>query len=298
MEQPFPNELQVDLIDFRMRYDKTNGPSLLNMSKNHYHKSYEIYYLISGESYYFIKDTTFHIKAGDIVLVNSNDLHRTSLVNNDIRERILVCLNENFINSITSSYSDVDLFSCFKNGIPVLRLNAINSKAVQAHLYKMFNFYTNIINKVRKLDELYLKVMSVELLIMLNKLCDSAQPKFFEHSSILPQKISDVVIFVNNNYMNEITLDSISSHFNINKYYFVKLFKETIGLTFIDYLNIIRLKESQRILLKTNFTVSRISAEVGYSDSSYFCRVFKKYCKCSPTEYKKQRLAQLRQQSS
>ena len=94
--------------------------------------------------------------------------------------------------------------------------------------------------------------------------------------------------------MNEITLDSISLKFDISKYYFVRLFKEIIGLTFIDYLNVIRLKEARSILLKTNFTISRISNEVGYSDASYFCRVFKKYCNCSPAQYKKQRLKQMK----
>lgn len=294
MIQYFPKEFQEDVTDFRMRYDKTNGPNLLNMSKNHYHKSYEIYYLMSGETYYFIKDKTFHVKAGDIVLINSYDLHRTSLVNNEAKERILICLNESFINSITSPYGYIDLFSCFKKNTPVLRLNKLNIENVQTHLNKMLDLYTDTVNKHEKLDELHLKVMSVELLILLNKLTNSIEPHLVQHPSILHKKISDIVIFVDNNYMNEITLDSLALTFNISKYYFVRLFKEIIGLNFSDYLNVVRLKHSRSLLIKTNFTISRIANEVGYSDANYYSRIFKKYCSCSPSEYKKQRLEQLK----
>lgn len=290
MEQYFPAELQVDLVDFRMRYDKQDRHNLLNMDKSHYHKSYEIYYLISGECNYFIKDKTFHIKGGDIVLVNSNDLHKTSLINKSTRERILICLNEEFINSMANSYEDVDLFSCFKNGHSVLRLGDEYLKVVQEQIHKMYSLYTESTYKVNRLDEFYMKVMTSELLVLLNKLSNSIKNELIEDTNSLPPKIVDIVTYINNNYMSDITLDFISSQFNISKYYFVRVFKESIGLNFIDYLNIIRLREAQKLLLNTDFNISRVSTEVGYSDSNYFCRVFKLYCKCSPTQYKKQQL--------
>lgn len=288
MEQFLTAKLQEDIKNFRMRYDKQDRHNLLNMDKSHYHKSYEVYFLLSGECNYFIKDKAFHIKAGDVVLVNSYDLHKTSLVSKCSRERFLICLNEDFVNSIASPYNEIDLFSCFKKGSRVFRLDDEHLQIVQAQINKMYNFYIEASYEVNKMDEFYMKVMTAELLIILNKLADSIKEEPIEGISGLPPKILDVVNFINSNYMNEITLDSIASKFNISKYYFVKLFKETVGLTFIDYLNITRLREAQRLLSETDFNVARVATEVGYSDSNYFCRVFKLYCKCSPTQYKKQ----------
>lgn len=277
-----------ETANFQISYIKTNGASPLYMLNNHYHKSYEIYYLLSGEKYYFIKDKTYNIKAGDIVLINSYDLHRTSLVNNHDSERILVSLTENFIGFIKNYYPDMDLMSCFKKDMPVLRLKGNDSAYIKEHLYKMLNFYNETSKNISKINELYLKTMSVELLILLNKFADYTEPEIFEHPSIVHKKISDVIIFINKNYMNEHSLESISSQFNISKFYFARLFKEITGLTFIDYLNVIRLKAAQKLLTKTNFSISRISNEVGYSDASYFCRVFKKYCNFSPVKYRNQ----------
>lgn len=273
--------------DFKMSYMKTEGAKPLYMLNNHYHKSYEIYYLLSGEKYYFIKDKTYHIKEGDIVLINSYDLHRTSLVKNHDSERILVALKDKFIDFIRNSYPDMDLMACFKKDMPVLRLKEEDSAFIKEHLYKMLNLYNKNSQSTSKINELYLKILSIELLILLNKFADYNEPEIFEHPSIVHKKISDAIIFINKNYMNEHSLESISTQFHISKFYFARLFKEITGLTFIDYLNIIRLKAAQKLLTTTDFSISRISNEVGYSDASYFCRVFKRYCNYSPVQYRK-----------
>lgn len=288
IELILPNVHQIDVTDFRMRHDITNGPSVLSMFKNHYHRSFEIYYLVSGERYYFIKDKTFHVKSGDIVLINSYDLHRTSLVNNDTSERILICITEDFISSIVKSYAGLDLFACFKKDDPVLRFDENYSKLLQNQLYKMLDIYMKSSHPLKGSSELYMKALSIELLLLLNNFSNSKRSHVFEHPSNIHKKISDAAVFINNNYMENITLNSLCSHLNISKYYFVRLFKEITGLTFIDYLNIIRLKNAQTLLCETDYTISAVSHEIGFCDASYFCRVFKKYCSCTPASYRKQ----------
>lgn len=287
MDEQVLTVLQEDICDFRMRYDKINGNSNLNMSKNHYHRTYEIYYQLNGEKYYFIKDKTYHIKSGDIVLINSYDLHRTSAVNSDTTERILVRINENFINKIENSYGRIDLFSFFRDNSPILRLSPTASDTIKVQLFKMLTHYNIFKDKNDGLTDLYMRTLTVEILILLNQLYPSNQYKVFVHPSSMHKKISEAVIYINSNYMNDINLNSVSYKFHISKYYFARLFKVITGLTFIDYLNIIRLKESQTLLLQTNLTISRISGDVGYSDSSYFCRIFKKYYHISPAQYRK-----------
>ena len=58
--------------DFVVEYTKST--SGISMSKHHQHNLYEIYYLLSGERYYFIKDRTYHVQKGNLVLINSGDL--------------------------------------------------------------------------------------------------------------------------------------------------------------------------------------------------------------------------------
>ncbi|MBO0472875.1 helix-turn-helix transcriptional regulator [Enterococcus ureasiticus] len=55
-----------------------------------------------------------------------------------------------------------------------------------------------------------------------------------------------------------------------------------------DYINILKVEESCRLLHETDLPLYRIATEVGFADSSYFTRVFTKYLKVTPHEYRKQ----------
>ena len=70
-------------------------------------------------------------------------------------------------------------------------------------------------------------------------------------------------------------------------YYVSRLFKEELGLTFIEYLTKIRIDAAKRLLLETNMTVSEISDLVGYQDPSYFTKVFKKREGVTPTQFRR-----------
>jgi AraC-like DNA-binding protein len=293
MNQTTINVYQEDTYDFRMEHDKIDGASILIMDQNHYHRSYEVYYQLYGEKYYFIKDKTYKIETGDIVLINSYELHRTSLVNNNPTERILVRINDTFINNVTDPYPSIDLFSIFKGTIPILRLSNDKSIEIRNHLFKMLQQYTNYKIDNSPMCTLYLKTLTIELLILLHNFYYSNLYNNFEHPSNIHKKISEAVYYINNNYMTTISLNTLSSMFHVSKFHFARLFKSVTGLTLVDYLNIIRLKESLNILIGTDYSISRVSSEVGYSDSSYYCRVFKKYYNCSPANYRKQYIKHL-----
>jgi AraC-like DNA-binding protein/mannose-6-phosphate isomerase-like protein (cupin superfamily) len=278
---------QEDLLDFRMNHDKINDNSSLIMNKNHYHKSYELYYQINGEKYYFIKDKTYKIQSGDIVLINSYDLHRTSMVNNNPIERILVRINENFINDLLSSYEDMDLFASFKTDLPILRLTGVNHIEIRNHLNKMYVLYENLKNENNRIILLHMKLLTVELLILLNTATSSNTFSNYEHPTSVHKQISKAISYINSNYSLDLTLSSTAEYLHLSKFHFSRLFKSVTGSTFIDYLNIIRLKESLNLLIGTDLSISRISNDIGYSDSSYYCRIFKKYYNCSPAKYRK-----------
>lgn len=93
--------------------------------------------------------------------------------------------------------------------------------------------------------------------------------------------------YIDDNYMNELTLDDVSRVVNISSYYFSKVFKEETGENFIDYLTKLRIEAAKKLLKTTDKSMKEISAEVGYTDPNYFSRNFKKYTGKTPTDYAK-----------
>jgi two-component system, response regulator YesN len=98
--------------------------------------------------------------------------------------------------------------------------------------------------------------------------------------------IKRAINYINENYMNNITLDSISEYIHLNASYFSTLFKRETGMKFSDYLNKVRIEESKNLLKDGRYTMLEVSIEVGFEDQSYFSKVFKKVTGLTPKQCK------------
>lgn len=102
------------------------------------------------------------------------------------------------------------------------------------------------------------------------------------------ESASDMYVkYINDNYMNNISLEDVACKFHFNPSYFSTVFKEKMGMNFVKYLLKIRIEKSCELLIKGNKKIYEISQLVGYSDCKYFNRVFKKEMHVSPEEYRK-----------
>jgi AraC-like DNA-binding protein len=77
-------------------------------------------------------------------------------------------------------------------------------------------------------------------------------------------------------YYRETRIDEIAGMLNISTSYFCRKFKQFYGVTFITYLNDIRLREARELLEKTSLSITEISHKVGFTEITYFSRSFKK----------------------
>lgn len=92
--------------------------------------------------------------------------------------------------------------------------------------------------------------------------------------------------YIRNNYDKEINLSSISRELHVSPYYFSKLFKNSTGQNFIEYLTQLRMEDAKARLSGAGQSVKEICLSIGYSDPNYFSRSFKKYTGLSPSEYR------------
>jgi len=136
------------------------------------------------------------------------------------------------------------------------------------------------------------EAMSAEVLlsglnIFLNNLLEqTASVKNMENSPA----IKSACRFIEDNFKQDITLEESATHCRLSSFYFSKLFKKSMGITFIDYLTNCRLREAKRLLESSNLSMKEISYEIGYSDPNYFTRVFKRIESISPTTYRSNKM--------
>ncbi|MFD1956748.1 response regulator [Paenibacillus thailandensis] len=85
----------------------------------------------------------------------------------------------------------------------------------------------------------------------------------------------------------DMTLESIGAAFDLSPFYISKLFKEQLGVNYIDFLTECRIDKAKKLMADPQLSLKEIAYGIGYHDPNYFSKVFKKTCGVSPTEYRK-----------
>jgi two-component system, response regulator YesN len=99
--------------------------------------------------------------------------------------------------------------------------------------------------------------------------------------------VKDTIDFIGDNYNQDISLKLVSDKIYVNASYLGQIFKKEIGESFTDYVNNYRIQKAKELLTTTNMKVYEISLKVGFTDTHYFIKIFKKYTGMNPSEIKR-----------
>ncbi|MDQ0897698.1 MULTISPECIES: helix-turn-helix domain-containing protein [unclassified Paenibacillus] len=100
------------------------------------------------------------------------------------------------------------------------------------------------------------------------------------------KRMHDIVAFVNEYYMEELSLDKLSSRFFLSREHISRRFKQEIGMTLSSYVIQLRINQAKRWLSETDEKMYSIALKLGYQDENYFSRLFKKNVGMTPLEYR------------
>jgi AraC-like DNA-binding protein/quercetin dioxygenase-like cupin family protein len=268
--------------DNSFNFSNTKHAERYEMKQNHFHSPYEIYYLLSGERYYFIKDRAYYIKKGDIVFINSNELHKAYNAENPSHQRALINFEQSYMNGLGGSAKEIVSF-LFHQNAPVISL----SLEEQIRVETLFGIVSNEIENKKIGYEISIQAQVIELMVACARFIESHKAPVQVHLSPVREKVFEIVRFINENYAEPLTLPYISAQFYISPYYLSRIFKETTGFTFVEYLNSIRVQQAQKLLRETKLSVMEISEKVGFGSITQFGRKFKDITKISPLNYRK-----------
>lgn len=99
--------------------------------------------------------------------------------------------------------------------------------------------------------------------------------------------IRQVKTYIEENYNQDVNLDSLSRLVFLNPIYLSSMFKQETGISITDYIIEVRLKKAKELLADTPMFIGEIASAVGYKDTRYFSKLFLKHVGIKPTEYRK-----------
>ena len=121
----------------------------------------------------------------------------------------------------------------------------------------------------------------IELLLLTNSIYSDDGANKKTYLGQISDEIKNVISWININYMEKITLETVTKQFHTNKTTLNRKFKSVMGITVTEYLSRLRMQIACSLLRKTYLTINDIMERVGFKDDAHFLRSFKKYAGCT-----------------
>lgn len=253
-----------------------------NTVEVHHHDFYEVYYLLSGEVEYWVDGRIIRMRSGDLLLINPLELHRPILEEkNRVYERIVLWINKEYLEEL---YSDqVKLSRCFDTSLPththLIRPGVSERSALTARMGELVReYYSRELGSALSAYGLFLQLM-----VQMNRMAQKGETQQEE-----PQQLSGLVQktlrYIGENLSQPMTLESISAHFYVSKYYLSHAFSREVGVSIYRYIMLRRLLMARQ-LLTAGETAGQVCRTCGFSDYTSFYRAFKSEYGVSPREF-------------
>jgi YesN/AraC family two-component response regulator len=262
---------------FGIKIDQVNFDSLW-----HYHPEYELTYIINGNGRRMVGDHMENFSEGDLVLLGP-DLPHTW-----VSERSTITENNR---ALVIQFSDA-FISPFQNMIEMKNVIELLHKSGTG--VRFLKYQPLIIEKrmLQIIEETNIKRVT-GLLELLNDLANKKYKILASNSFKIVKsdhtesRINKVLVYMQKNYRSSIKLQEASKMIHLSNTAFCKFFKRSIGKTFSDYLNDLRILHACKLLIETDKPISQIVAESGFENQAYFNRVFLKKKKLQPAAFRK-----------
>lgn len=105
-------------------------------------------------------------------------------------------------------------------------------------------------------------------------------------STVTSGVCNEAIAYIRLHYSEQINLKKVAKKFFVNASYLGRTFQKTVGVSFTEYVNKLRIEEAKRLLLQTDKLIYEIASQVGFIESSYFVVKFTQEVGKSPTEYR------------
>lgn len=258
----------------------------------HSHQEYEIYFFHSGSCRYLIKNQIYDLEPGDILLMDGKALHKPIVSTEEEYIRSVVHFSPYWIESVLKELNALYLLDVFRKLQHCFIRTKENqqSKKLEELICRLDELF-RMSNEDSAQAETEMKVLLIQILITINKmgLVNSYRQPDKKDEKI--DYVENIVTFIQEHYMEKLTIDSIAKSLNLSKSYLSHLFKEMTGFTVMEYVMATRLTQAKYMLaLERDKPLKDVAYECGFESASHFSRYFRQKVGVTPKDYRKKQI--------
>ena len=236
--------------------------------KKHFHDTFSLGVNKRGESTYMNSEVVYTLKQNRLSIINPNTVHACNASTEVLNEYYMMyldtvwCANiQNLINDSVTAFTPVSTHM-LENEEFYLEYVALCDYLFEEH---------SVLDKEDSLINFFLKFFAL----------------FLEESRsvVVDEKFEQMVTYLDEHYKENITLDELSQHFELNTFYIIRLFTSQMNLTPRAYLINVKINKAKEFL-QQGYSIVDTALECGFVDQSHFHRNFLKIVATTPKEYR------------
>ena len=246
----------------------------------HHHDFYEVDFLISGDVTYVIESRVYHMKPGQMLIINPQELHQVYIQPDAAPyERYMLWIAPSLLESLSSEQTD--LCHCFDMSRPhygnLLHLSTQQQKLICSMIATLLQEQEN----PGFGSDLLRQNLLTELMIHINRLAEHSDPPARTGGESL---VSRAIDYINDHYHQPLSLDLPAEHLFVSKYHLSHEFNRQMGTGIYQYIQKKRLLIARQQMAEGQKPVD-VYALCGFGDYTAFFRAFRKEYGLSPREY-------------
>lgn len=262
------------LEDFRLFHLRDRADTSVDY---HYHEFYKLLFLVSGSGSYYVEGKRYLLKAGDIVLIGSQCVHRPEFESGSLYERIILYISPDFLSR--ESTKSCELSECFSGNYGhVLRPDEKSRK----NLFRHVNALETELSSGRYGCEIL--GTSILLRLLVETGISFRRREVLKPEPLLPKsrQMQDIVRFLDKHLTEDVRIETLSEQFYLSRYHLMRRFREETGTTIHAYLS------ERRLLLARELIAQGMSAtdacfRCGFRSYASFGRAYAKLFGITPT---------------
>lgn len=280
METPYYETFQeISSHGIRLAYSTAPG----GYHPLHWHDEIELLYQLNGEATIQIDGQRYHIPKKHLTVIDSRQVHSTY------------------------TYSDTSMFICIHISRQYMERYLPDMNLYRIHCIpdelsdRQFTEYRAVCQMLEHLTRLYIEnatafFMETEGLILqifahlIRYFSVRSASPVTSADSMNVHRIQQIISYVEAHFREPLSLDAISGHLGLTKEYFCRFFKKNMGMSFLRYVNEVRISHIYQDLIRTDSPIYEIAETNGFQNQKLFNRTFRQIYGCTPSSIRKKRL--------
>lgn len=262
-----------------------NSYARLNQHPFHVHQNLELYFCVSENADYVINNSYYTLRPGDIVVINPGEVHKVVIRKPHQYERFFIVFPTNSFPEHTINPLD-PLLHLTGGESARLRLPPEVWDNVRALLYETLDVCRDDTVEPSPLIQTKVYANTLQILCTVSENAAFIQtPESQVSDTELATPLADVMLYIDKHLKTIESVKEIADAIHVSPSYLSALFRKHMGVPLVYYLQSLKMSLAKQ-MLEEGYTVADACRETGYTDCSYFIRIFKRHIGMTPLQYR------------